>query len=162
VLNMTHKYRAGAVPHAGTADDAADESADAPLVERIDALPAALADAYARTELQQCVLLPIELARAANAYIDVTRPFSLAKGPARASRLDRVLTLSLRATQLALASLVPVLPVKAIDGLRQLGIDPREATLDALQAPLPAGHALGAARVLFPRVDEPTSTIAST
>ena len=42
-------------------------------------------------------LLPVELARFTNGYIDATEPFKLAKDPAQSQRLDTVLNLSAQA-----------------------------------------------------------------
>src|SRR4030095_12189496 len=81
-----------------------------------------------KLDLQQACLLPLELARAANGYIDATRPFSLAKDPAQAARLDTVLNLAAQATKAALAALLPVLPEKAAAGLRQLGVQVEGST----------------------------------
>ena len=39
-------------------------------------------------QLQRCALLPVELARAVNVYIETTAPFQLAKDPAKARRLE--------------------------------------------------------------------------
>jgi methionyl-tRNA synthetase len=147
-LNMIRKYR-GNVP-AG----AATEDIDRNLVAATEALPAQVKSAYEKLDLQQAVLLPIELARTANGYIDATRPFSLAKDPAQASRLDTVLNLAVQATKNALVALLPVLPTKAREGLKQLGIDLEGKTLDQLFAmPLAPGHALGEAVPLFPKVE---------
>ena len=99
-------------------------------------------------------MLAIELARTANGYIDATRPFSLAKDPTQATRLDTVLNLALQATKNALVALLPVLPGKARDGLKQLGIDPNGRTISELfSAPLKAGHQLADAKPLFPKLE---------
>src|SRR3989440_4310021 len=118
-INMVKKYR-GTVP-----PGAASEDIDRNLVAATEPLTTQHQQAYQKLELQQVVLLPIELARTANGYIDATRPFSLAKDPAQASRLDTVLNLAVQATKNALVGLLPVLPSKARDGLKQLGIDPQ-------------------------------------
>jgi methionyl-tRNA synthetase len=97
-------------------------------------------------------MLPVELARAANSYIDQTKPWALEKDPAQAQQLDTVLNLCVQACKTALAALLPILPDKAAAGLRQLNVDSVGATLEALPAELPAGHALGQAEVLFPRI----------
>lgn len=148
-LNMLNKYRGGAVP-AG----AATEDIDHNLVRMMQALPVQVRSAYEKLELQQACVLPLELARAANGYIDATRPFSLAKDPAQSARLDTVLNLSTQATRCALAALLPVLPDKAAEGLRQLGVDPETGTLSALSSDaLPPGHRVGVGHPLFPRVE---------
>ncbi len=147
-INMLKKYR-GTVPAGEPTEDI-----DRNLVAATEALPAQIAQAYAKLDLQQAVMLPIELARTANGYIDATRPFSLAKDPAQASRLDTVLNLAVQATKNALVALLPVLPTKALEGLKQLGVDPKGRTLsDLFNTVLPPGHALNDAKPLFPKVE---------
>ncbi len=132
------------------------EAIDQQLRAATEALPGQVESAYRRFELQQCALLPIELLRATNGYIDATEPFKLAKDPAKAARLDTVLNLSAQAIYRALAALLPIIPDKAADGLRQLGVSTEGRTLaDLFAAPLPAGHLLGEATPLFPKLEKP-------
>jgi methionyl-tRNA synthetase len=96
----------------------------------------------------------VELARTANGFIDQTRPFSLAKDPAEAARLDTVLNLLTQHLYFVLVALLPVLPEKATEGLRQLGVNPAGKTIGELLAhELPAGHQLLEGVPLFPRVE---------
>ncbi len=149
VLNMLGKYRGGVVPAVNPTEDI-----DRALLNAITALPAALDSAYANIELQQAAVLPIELARQANGYVDATAPFKLAKDPAQAQRLDTVLGLAARAARDALIALLPVLPDKAAAGLKQLNVAfEGKALSDLLTSDLPAGHQLGQAAILFPKLD---------
>jgi len=148
-VKMIGRYRGGALPAAKPTEDI-----DRNLIEAARKLPALVADAYAKMELQQVAMVPIELARATNGYIDATAPFTLAKDPAKAERLDTVLNLSAQAIKTALVALLPVLPDKAAEGLRQLNIDPAGKTLaDLFAAPLSAGHKVGEGQPLFPKVE---------
>ncbi|MGN6727468.1 MAG: methionine--tRNA ligase, partial [Tepidisphaeraceae bacterium] len=109
---------------------------------------------YEAFELQRAALLPIELARAANTYIDQTKPFTLAKDPAKSAELDKVLNLCANAVYKALVALLPICPTKAAAGLAQMNVDVQGRSLPELfAATLPAGHALGQAAVLFPRIE---------
>lgn len=148
VLKMVNKYREGRIPEYQITEDI-----DRSLIARADEFAGQLGKAYERIDLQQCAILPVELARAANGYIDTTAPFSLAKDPAKASRLDTVLGLSALAIHRALIGLLPILPVKAADGLRQLGIEVEGKSLAQLTEPLTPGHKVGDGQPLFPRVD---------
>jgi len=150
-LKMVGKYRDGVLGPVSHAPSELDQS----LIAAIDRLPAALDAAYAKLELQQAVLLPLDLARQTNGYIDATAPFSLAKDPAKAAQLDTVLHLSVQAMYRALIGLIPVLPEKALEGIRQLGIDPATAGKDPkkLWDHLPLGHRVGEGSPLFPRVE---------
>jgi methionyl-tRNA synthetase len=148
-LKMIGSYRDGAVPPVGDVEDVDDH-----LVEQTKKLPTALADAYRRLALQECALLPIELARATNGYIDATAPFKLKKDDSKAKRLDTVLNRSAQAIKRALAALLPILPEKAAEGLAQLGVSIEGRTLDELlTADLPAGHRIGQGSPLFPKVE---------
>ena len=147
-IKMIGRYRSGVLPALGERD-AIDES----LIARTEEFNRQIADAYANLELQQCALLPVELARATNGYIDATAPFSLAKDPAKASRLDTVLNLSAQAIARAVAGLLPVLPEKAAQGLRQLNIEIDGKTIADLFRPLAAGHRLGEGQPLFPKIE---------
>lgn len=150
-IKMIGRYREGVLPAVGETD-----ASDAHLVELTGKLAGSLDDAYAKVELQQCAILPIELARATNGYIDATAPFSLAKDPEKASRLDTVLNRSAQAIKNALVGLLPVLPEKATAGLAQLGVDVTGKTFAQLLATeLPAGHKLGDGQPLFPKLELP-------
>ncbi len=149
-VKMIGRYREGAVPAAsGELEDI-----DRNLIEQTQKLPAALAAAYERLDLQQCAMLPVELARATNGYIDATAPFTLAKDPDNCARLDTVLNLAAQAIRTALAALLPILPDKAAAGLRQLAIEPDGRRIDdLLSKPLSPGHKIGEGVPLFPKVD---------
>jgi methionyl-tRNA synthetase len=147
--NMTNRYRSNTVPATGEPQEI-----DRALLAQAEALPAKLKDAYSRYALQECALLPIELVRAVDGYIEATQPFKLAKDPAQTSRLDTVLSVINRGTYAALVGLLPILPEKAVDGLMQLGVDASGRKLDKLFASAPgAGTKLGEGHALFPAVD---------
>jgi len=149
VINMTGRYRDGKVPAAGELVDS-----DRALLDQAKRLPVQLADAYARLALHECATLPIELARATNGYIEATAPFKLAKDPAQAGRLDTILNSSAQAMKIALSAMLPILPGKALEGLRQLNVPVEGKTLAQLtDEPLAAGHVIGPGAPLFPKID---------
>ena len=149
VLTMLNKSYDGVLP---AATDAV-EQIDHDLRARLAALPGQLDAAYGRMELQQCALLPVELARAGNGFIDATQPFKL-KAPEQRARRDAVLNLAAQVCKTALAALLPVLPEKAAVGLAQLGVDPAGRSLpDLLSTDLSAGHKVGTGSPLFPKVE---------
>jgi methionyl-tRNA synthetase len=153
IMTMVPKYR-GTLPPAGEFQDI-----DRALMERVAKLPGELAEAYRRLELQQCALLPVELARATNGYIEATAPFKMEKDPAQAARLDTVLHVIAQAVYATLVGLLPMLPEKAPAGLAQLGVDVAGRTLGELFAtPLPAGQTFGVGSPLFPAIDEKPKT----
>ena len=99
-------------------------------------------------------MLPVELARATNGYIDSTAPWKLAKDTAMANRLDTVLNIAGNALRVALIGLLPILPEKAAVGLAQLGVEVAGKSLSELFAQvLATGHRVGAGSPLFPKVE---------
>jgi methionyl-tRNA synthetase len=147
-VKMIGRYRGGVLPEPGE-KEAIDDSLNAQAGQAVKRVE----DAYAALELQAAVTVPVELARATNGYIDATAPFTLAKDPAKAGRLDTVLYNSAQAIHRALILLLPVLPDKAADGLKQLGVDVSGKTIPQLLQPLPAGQKLGEGQPLFPKVE---------
>ena len=147
-VKMIGRYRGGVLPVAPTGISVGHPD----IAVQANALLEKLSEAYEQLALQQCAVLPVELARATNAYIDATAPFSLAKDPARAAELDLVLNRSAQAIKLVLVGLLPVLPSKAAEGLAQLGVSVAGQSLKDLLEPLPAGQKLGEGAPLFPKV----------
>ena len=151
VLKMTGKYRDGILP------DAAAEAAgqdDTELLSKSNNIQSEISNAWREMRLQDAATLPLDLARAANVYIDRTEPFKLAKDASQNARLDAVLHHATVAIYRALVALLPVLPERAAAGLRQLNVDPAGRTFDDLmQNPPPPGHPLTAGEPLFPRLD---------
>jgi methionyl-tRNA synthetase len=148
-LKMVNMYRDGVQPAPGGEL----ETIDRDLLARVEALPGQLDEAYRRMDLQQCALLPVELARAANGYIDATEPFKLKKDPARAGRLDTILNVSSQAAYRSLVGLLPILPKKAAAGLKQLGVNVEGKTLPELFAVgIPVGAKFGQGEPLFAKV----------
>jgi methionyl-tRNA synthetase len=149
ITKMAATYRGNIVPDAGELQEL-----DRTVLAQAADLPAKLADAYAKISLQQCVLLPIELVRAVDGYIEATAPFKLAKDPAQAQRLSTILNVLVRGMHAALVGLLPVMPAKAAAGLAQLGVDSTGKTMPDLFTAAPAaGHTLGEGAALFPRVE---------
>jgi methionyl-tRNA synthetase len=150
VLKMVGKYRGGKLPAIGEA-----HRHEYPhLLEQRRGLVKELDGFYLRLELQQCALWPVELARTGNGFIEQTQPFALAKDPAQATRLDTVLNLAAQHIYCVLVALLPVLPDKAVEGLRQLGVDPAGKTIgELLSHELPAGHEIKEGVPLFPKIE---------
>jgi methionyl-tRNA synthetase len=126
---------------------------DKQILEKTKALAAEIAGAYERLELQKCAMIPMDLARAVNGYIDATAPFKLAKDPATLHRAKTVLHISAQAIYRVLAALMPILPEKAVEGLAQMNINPQGVAIgDLLNKDLAPGHVLQPPSPLFPRV----------
>jgi methionyl-tRNA synthetase len=150
VLKMIGKYRDGKVPAIPE-----HHRHDHPhLIEQRRGLEREMAGFYQRLELHQAAGWPVELARAANGFIEQTQPFALAKDPSQAGQLDMVLNQAAQHVYYVLVALLPVLPEKAVQGLEQLNVNIEGRTFAELLArPLPDGHQLGEGIPLFPRLD---------
>ena len=99
-------------------------------------------------------MIPIELVRALDGYIEATAPFKMAKDPAQADRLNTVLSLLVRGMHTALVGLLPILPDKAAEGLLQLNVDPAGKSLvDLFKSSPAAGSQLAAGHALFPKIE---------
>ena len=147
-IKMVERYRNGRLPSAGEL-----HPIDTKLLASAADLPRTVSAAYERLELQQGAMLPVELARAVNGYVDATEPFKLAKDPEQSARLDTVLNTAAQVVHRCLICLLPILPEKAAMGLQQLSIDPAGKTLRQLYDHPPLdGAVLAAAQPLFPNV----------
>ena len=152
VFNMANKALDGVVPADPGPAQGGDE-AHAAFIRKYGGLAAELDAAYASVSLQEAVLLPVELARMTNAYIDARAPFKM-KDPSQAEERAAILWRAIQAIYRVLVALLPVMPEKAAAGLAQMGVDVAGRTVTELLAtPLPAGHKLGANQPLFPKVE---------
>jgi methionyl-tRNA synthetase len=143
VLTMVHKYRGGTVPEPGAPGAEEELLAQKSLDARL-AAPAfneALADIW-------------EFVHALNRYVDVSAPWSLAKDPARAGDLDRVLYNSLEGLRHIALYISPFMPGTAASITERIGApDIAGARLpdSAGWGLLPPGGATIRGEALFPR-----------
>ena len=143
-LSMLKRYRNGVVP------------------AKHDELAAAAAKAADETrallkqnQLQSALQSIWGLVTRANQYVDQTKPFSLAKDPAQAKRLDEVLYNLTEACRVLAVLLWSFLPGTAVKIYAQLGLTGTPDKLDAATwGGLPAGHKIGEPAPLFPRKEE--------
>ncbi|MCB2224441.1 MAG: methionine--tRNA ligase [Actinobacteria bacterium] len=116
-LNLAERYRDGAVPAV-----AADGPDEAPLREGAAAAVEALAG-FEEFKTKQALEGVWRLFRAANAYLEATEPWKLAKDPAQAGRLDEVLNASLEALRVGAIVTWPAMPRAAETLWARLGLD---------------------------------------
>lgn len=144
-VSMLRKYRGGVVP--AVAQDLAAEAA------------AAVRDSSAaldRFGLQESLRLIWGLINRANQYVDQTRPFSLAKDPAEAGRLDQVLYSLVEVCRILAVLLWPFMPDTAGRVFAQLRLEGAPDSLAlAAWGGLAPGHTIGDPAPLFPRRDLP-------
>jgi len=100
-----------------------------------------------------------ELVRGANKYIDTTAPYTLARDPAQARRVEEVVANFLEALRWIALLVAPVMPEKAGEILRQLGLGEADRGGQVTRWPeawgeLPEGLELNPGARLFPRIDD--------
>ncbi|HTY87397.1 MAG TPA: methionine--tRNA ligase [Candidatus Acidoferrum sp.] len=143
-LSMLKRYRHGVVPakHDELAADAARAESETRALLKQNRLQAALQSIWG-------------LITRANQYVDQTKPFSLAKDPAQAKRLDEVLYNLVETCRVLAVLLGPFLPGTAVKIYTQLSLaGAPDKFSEAAWGKLQAGHKIGEPAPLFPRKDE--------
>jgi methionyl-tRNA synthetase len=111
-----------------------------------------IAALYEAREFGKAVRRIMELADAANQYVDQRAPWVLAKDSSRARELHEVVTTSLEAFRRLSVLLAPIMPTVTLEAGRLLGV--RMDAWSHLTEPLPAGHAIAPYSHLLSRVEE--------
>lgn len=140
--SMIAKYRSAVVPGAGASglDDAIDR---------------ALADAresIERLKVHDAFAAAMDLARAANVYVEERQPWSQAKDPDAAADLDETLATLARVLVVLCALFQPVAPGTMAELADRLGLD-RVPTLGEAVGTTMEGREVRTGDPLFPRVD---------
>ncbi|HZI33522.1 MAG TPA: class I tRNA ligase family protein, partial [Candidatus Binatia bacterium] len=142
-LSMLRKYRNGIVP--AQSDELAADAAKA--VDETRTL-------LKQNQLQAALQSIWALITRANQYVDQTKPFSLAKDPAQAQRLDEVLYNLAETCRVLAVLLWPFLPGTATKIYGQLGLSGEPNKFDAAAwGGLQSCHQTGVPAPLFPRKD---------
>ncbi len=149
-LGMLARYRDGAVPAAAEL-----EEVDTSLKDAFLALPAVVDARFRDLQFDRALEAVMEAVRHANKYISETQPWELAKDPAKAARLDTVLNTCVESLRCASILLEPVIPGKARELRKQLGIKRAPFALDSAGqwGLVPPGTQTAPAGPLFPRID---------
>lgn len=142
VLSMIERYREGIVP----------EGEATSLDERAAQLLERYRTAMDTNLLHHGTAAALDLARAANGFIEERAPWEQAREPDQAAALDATLA-SLARTTLTLAILFePFMPHKMKDLAARLGFD-AVPSLATLESPKLAGRRIHKGEVLFPRAE---------
>jgi methionyl-tRNA synthetase len=121
--SMARKWFAEAVPPAG---DAA--SCDHPLAQGAAEAVAQFRQAMDRLEFRHAAEAILQLATAANGYLNERAPWSAMKQPGQGEQVGCDLYAVLEASRLVAALLAPLLPELSARMLRQLGLEPFDST----------------------------------
>jgi methionyl-tRNA synthetase len=148
-VSMVHRYRGGALV-AG----AIEEELARVITDSIRAFRAAV-DRY---ELEGGIEAAWGIIRRANRLVEERAPWNLAKDPAQAGALDRLLRSLAAALQHTALLLYPIMPAKARTVWEALRLTPaldqaRFPGDGGLLPPPPAGTAIGESQPLFPRIE---------
>ncbi|HSH75071.1 MAG TPA: methionine--tRNA ligase, partial [Longimicrobiales bacterium] len=142
VVSMIDKYRGGVVP------DVPGEG----LSDEIAATMTAVREAMAGFRVHDALGAAMDLARAANGYVEERQPWSQAKDPAAAPDLDETLGTLVRALAVLCALFEPVAPAKMADLAARLGLDAVPTLGRSLTVPL-ARRRVAKGPPLFPKVE---------
>lgn len=149
-INMAQKYRSGVLTSGGYDD----EENQALRQTVADAVPTYL-DKMNGWDIHEGIAAAWKIVTHANAYVDSTKPFSLAKDPTQAARLDSVLYHLAESLTHASVLLTPIMPAAMSAARAQIGWTlPEGFTFGDLKwGLLQSGHQLGAPTPLFPRLE---------
>lgn len=141
-LSMVKRYRGGTVPDA-PADGLAQETGHALAAYRRGL------DGY---RFHEGFAAAMDLARAANGFVEAREPWALARDPARAGELDETLATLVTTLAVLAAMFEPALPTQARELALRLGLErvPLLGELDRIDL---AGRTATVGKPLFPRVD---------
>ena len=145
-LAMSRQYFGGKVTNAGEAGEGDEE-----FVSAIDSLRACTDEAIDKINPSKALEEVFAVIDKANKYIDLTRPWVLAKENSRA-RLERVmynLLEALRVCSIMLLPFIPTSPARILDGL---GIE-KPDSLDPAKYGKVGSYQTHEIEVLFPRID---------
>jgi len=145
-LNMAQKYRGGKLVRQATAPG---PNPDA----HVQAYRAAMDEHRIHHALESAFAIAV----GCNQYIDAEKPFSLAKDPSQATRLDGILYHLAESLRIIAILIAPVLPKAAEGILSQLQVSGEPRLKDAVWGGLQDGHQLGSPTPLFPRLESPAS-----
>ncbi len=151
-LNMAHKYREGVLQPGDYDDDVNRE-----LRETVAGAHRLYPEKMEAWAIHEGIAAAWKIVTQANAYVDVTQPFKLAKEANQASRLDSVLYHLAESLLHVSLLLEPVMPT-AMPALReQIGWTKPDGfqIKDLHWGLLQAGHQLQKPTPLFPRVELP-------
>ncbi|MFL5805534.1 MAG: methionine--tRNA ligase [Roseiflexaceae bacterium] len=155
VLGMVSRYYGGSVPAPGQPDDL-----DQQLIATAQVLAECVDTALERYAPNEALAAIWDLIAAANKYVVVVQPWTLAKRRAESAAEQRLATSLynlIETLRLVAHTLVPLLPATAVAITRQLGIalDPGGERRAALAwGGYPAGTPIQPGEVLFPKHDQ--------
>ena len=150
VLTMIGKYQDGVVKAPGEL-----KPIDEELKNAFVSLPETVTQQFDALQFDRAVESILEAVRKVNKYIADTEPFKLAKDETQTERLSTILYTCVEALRCASILLDPVIPTKAQELRKQLGLETLYYDLNTAGkwGDTPAGTQTQPGEPLFPRVD---------
>lgn len=142
VTSMIAKYRNRVIP------DAPGDGLDKEIEQTLASVRASLAG----YRVHEALGAAMDLARAANGYVEEREPWSQAKAPGTGADLDQTLATLARVLTVLCALFEPVTPAKMAELAERLGLQ-RIPTLEEASAVSLGGRTVSKGAPLFPRVD---------
>ncbi len=142
VSGLISKNHGGIVPEAGTPTEG-----EAPIIAQGQALGAKVQALLADYKVDSAINEVLNLVRAVNKYMEVQAPWKLAKTDLEAA--GRVLYTATEALRLCAVLLKAVMPIKAAEVLKILGVEDS----GLIWGELKSGVRLGSHGALFPRIE---------
>jgi methionyl-tRNA synthetase len=163
-LAMVARYRNGVVPGGagsgggvggggGGRGGASELVPDPALAGDFAGLAERVAELIDRVELTSALDEIWQRVRRLNRYVEEQAPWVLAKDPARAADLDRVLSMLIEGLRVVTVLLHPFLPATSVLLLEALGTPDLSLTAAQLRANATAGQTVAAIEPLFPRIE---------
>jgi methionyl-tRNA synthetase len=150
VVTMIGKFSDGKIPSPESESGGPSEARAA-----ADALSSALPGRLDAMDLQGICEDAMAVLRAGNRHVDATQPWKAAKDPAKAGFVRDALYTIAESVRVASAALQPILPMKALKAMCQLGAPAANDLRTALRwGGLVPGAQTVKADVLFPRMEE--------
>lgn len=143
-VSMIQKYRDGVVPTGGETE----------LDARVESARAEYHDHMENLDLHKAIETAMSVVREANGFIDAAKPWSLAKDPSEAARLDDVLAALVRGLTSTAVALAPFMPAKSEELWKRLGGEGPVPAFAELESRMPNQLPSESAGVLFPRSDQ--------
>lgn len=151
-VKMVEKYLSGTIGSPPPEGAAGGEEVIGRARELIESAPGWMA----RLEFQFYLGAIVELETATNRYIEINKPYALARQDPSSPRLGEILSTCAEAVRLILLYLRPVMPEKSAQGLEMLGVeddDKATAVFPARWGGYRWTRPVGKGKPLFPRQD---------
>jgi methionyl-tRNA synthetase len=148
VLSMVDKYRGGVVPAPGEYFER-----EQGIIHAVRALPDTVLEEVRGLRVHLAIERSLEFVRDLNRFVAESKPWELARDDAQRSRLDTVLYTLIEGLRFASVLLEPVLPHRAIELRKQLGLEGHSYTLEGAWGLTPPGTKIALGSVLFPKVE---------